>query len=263
MIDLASIRNASFTLTPTGYNPEEVDRFLADLADQLAALESRHPVSPPPFAPFEAPLPIVEQPPAPAPFAPLQQRPEADLHGLRRAIDATIEALEAFVRNELAAVKAASELEIDDIHRERERLLEEAAETARVHLDEARIRGEGILAEARRDGDEMRRRVEAELQLERDRFEQALADRNVQGQARIAELLAGAEERRRHADELVANAKHVQSQILASLESARASIGMAAPDFHAHAQPFGRPPFDAEPPVRPYQNDPGASDAAA
>ena len=36
MIDLASIRNASFTLTPTGYNPEEVDRFLADLADQLA-----------------------------------------------------------------------------------------------------------------------------------------------------------------------------------------------------------------------------------
>ena len=37
MIDLASIRNASFTLTPTGYNPEEVDRFLADLADQLEA----------------------------------------------------------------------------------------------------------------------------------------------------------------------------------------------------------------------------------
>ena len=36
MIDLASIRNASFTLTPTGYNPEEVDRFLSDLADQLA-----------------------------------------------------------------------------------------------------------------------------------------------------------------------------------------------------------------------------------
>ncbi len=36
MIDLASIRNASFTLTPTGYNPEEVDRFLPDLADQLA-----------------------------------------------------------------------------------------------------------------------------------------------------------------------------------------------------------------------------------
>jgi len=37
MIDLASIRNASFTLTPTGYNPEEVDRFLGSIADQLAA----------------------------------------------------------------------------------------------------------------------------------------------------------------------------------------------------------------------------------
>jgi DivIVA domain-containing protein len=36
MVDPASIRNASFTLTPTGYNPEEVDRFLGDLADDLA-----------------------------------------------------------------------------------------------------------------------------------------------------------------------------------------------------------------------------------
>ena len=33
MIDPASIRTASFSLTPTGYNPEEVDRFLAELAD--------------------------------------------------------------------------------------------------------------------------------------------------------------------------------------------------------------------------------------
>ncbi len=45
MIDLASIRNASFTLTPTGYNPEEVDRFLADLADQLAEELSNTPVA--------------------------------------------------------------------------------------------------------------------------------------------------------------------------------------------------------------------------
>src|SRR4051794_909445 len=35
MVDPASIRNASFSLTPTGYNPEEVDRFLGDLADDL------------------------------------------------------------------------------------------------------------------------------------------------------------------------------------------------------------------------------------
>ena len=48
MVDLASIRNASFTLTPTGYNPEEVDQFLADLADQLSEM----PVA-------EAPEPVV------------------------------------------------------------------------------------------------------------------------------------------------------------------------------------------------------------
>ena len=46
MIDLASIRNASFTLTPTGYNPEEVDRFLADLADQLAESHEAAPAAP-------------------------------------------------------------------------------------------------------------------------------------------------------------------------------------------------------------------------
>ena len=35
-IDLAEVRNASFSLTPTGYNPEEVDQFLGSIADQLA-----------------------------------------------------------------------------------------------------------------------------------------------------------------------------------------------------------------------------------
>ena len=43
MVDLASIRNASFSLTPTGYNPEEVDRFLNDLADN--GLESANPAA--------------------------------------------------------------------------------------------------------------------------------------------------------------------------------------------------------------------------
>ncbi|MDX6546748.1 MAG: DivIVA protein, partial [Gaiellales bacterium] len=37
MVDLASIRNASFSLTPTGYNPEQVDRFLGELADGAVA----------------------------------------------------------------------------------------------------------------------------------------------------------------------------------------------------------------------------------
>ena len=36
-IDLSRVRNASFALTPTGYNPEEVDQFLGSIADQLAA----------------------------------------------------------------------------------------------------------------------------------------------------------------------------------------------------------------------------------
>ena len=36
-IDLAAVRNASFTLTPTGYNPEEVDHFLGSIADQLSS----------------------------------------------------------------------------------------------------------------------------------------------------------------------------------------------------------------------------------
>ncbi|HVG89045.1 MAG TPA: DivIVA domain-containing protein, partial [Gaiellales bacterium] len=39
MVDPASIRNASFTLTPTGYNPEEVDRYLGELADDLGAAD--------------------------------------------------------------------------------------------------------------------------------------------------------------------------------------------------------------------------------
>ena len=49
MIDLASIRNASFSLTPTGYNPEEVDQFLVTLADSqpgsvdLAAVRNVNP----------------------------------------------------------------------------------------------------------------------------------------------------------------------------------------------------------------------------
>src|SRR6187200_2799809 len=64
MIDLASIRNASFTLTPTGYNPEEVDRFLADLADQLEAQPVSIEAAPP--APLSLP---------PTPAAPTSRRP--------------------------------------------------------------------------------------------------------------------------------------------------------------------------------------------
>ena len=44
-IDLAELRNASFSLTPTGYNPEEVDQFLGSIADQLADASSPQPES--------------------------------------------------------------------------------------------------------------------------------------------------------------------------------------------------------------------------
>jgi DivIVA domain-containing protein len=140
MIDLASIRNASFSLTPTGYNPEEVDRFLADLADQLEA----QPIS------IEAqPVSVETGPPAPPPLPSMPEaRSEADLDGLSGAIDRTIGALDAFVQNELAAVRAASDLEVEEIHRERERLLDEAADAARAHRAEAEWEASRIVAAA-------------------------------------------------------------------------------------------------------------------
>src|SRR3954447_4303291 len=149
MIDLASIRNASFTLTPTGYNPEEVDRFLADLADQLAEGLSAAPApepqyeSPQTFAPV--PAPVVE--------LPVSAREPADVDGLRIVIERTIGAMDAFVGNELASLKAATELETEELLHERERMLDEAADAARAHLDETRARAEAILAAARRDGE--------------------------------------------------------------------------------------------------------------
>ena len=228
MIDLASIRNASFTLTPTGYNPEEVDRFLSDLADQLAESLSE------PAAPQYEPNPQFDikpahQPePAYEPAAPAQREP-ADVDGLRLTIERTIGAMDSFVANELSTLKSATELETEELLRERERMLDEAGEAARAHLEETRTRAESILAEARRDGESMRARFEGELQADRERFEQALADREAQAQAQVAELLADAERRRREADELVSSANRVQTQVLASLEHARASLAPVAP----------------------------------
>jgi DivIVA domain-containing protein len=231
MIDLASIRNASFTLTPTGYNPEEVDRFLSDLADQLAESLSA------PAAPQYEPNPHFDVEPQDAPepqYAEPQYevslpapREPADLDGLRLTIERTIGAMDSFVANELATLRSATDLETEELLRERERMLEEAGEAARAHLEETRTRAESILAEARRDGEAMRARFEGELQSDRERFEQALAERDAQAQAQVAELLADAEQRRREADELVASANRVQTQVLASLEHARASLAPA------------------------------------
>jgi DivIVA domain-containing protein len=225
MIDLASIRNASFTLTPTGYNPEEVDRFLADLADQLAEGLAAVPA---PEPQYESPQ-IFEAVPAPVVELPVARREPVETEGLRLVIERTIGAMDAFVGNELATLKAATELETEELLHERERMLEEAADAARAHLDETRARAEAILAEARRDGESMRARFDSELQVDRERFEQALADRQAAAQARAAEIVAEAERRREEANELVASANRVQTQVLASLEHARASLSPAAP----------------------------------
>jgi DivIVA domain-containing protein len=222
MIDLASIRNASFTLTPTGYNPEEVDRFLADLADQLEAqpisLEAAPAATPP--APGPAPAP----------------RPEADLDGLGSAIDRTVGALDAFVQNELAAVRAASELEVEEIHRERERLLDEAADAARAHLEEAKARAEGVASQVRADAKE-----------------------------EAAKIVAAAEEKKSQADEMVAAAARVQAQVLGSLESARATLGIQSDGPAAAVHPIesnatAQPEQPADPEADEVRN---ATDAAA
>lgn len=246
MFDLASIRNASFTLTPTGYNPEEVDQFLADLADQLAeevhAAQAAPAVARPDHAELNHAEPeyVESTEPAADVWSPSEPesslptiadlsepvgRPEADLDGLSACIERTISSLDSFVSNELAAVRAASDLEVDEIHRERERLLEEAAAAARAHLDDARVRAERIVVEARGNGDELRRRFEQELAVERDRFEQSLAEREAEGRAAVSRALEEAEDRRREADDVVARANRVQLQVLESLEQARASLG--------------------------------------
>jgi DivIVA domain-containing protein len=223
MIDLASIRNASFTLTPTGYNPEEVDRFLADLADQLEAQPISIEAAPPVSAPVPAPVPT--------------PRPEADLNGLTGAIDRTIGALDAFVQNELTAVRAASELEVEEIHRERERLLDEAADAARAHLEEAKARAEDVASQVRADAEQ-----------------------------EAARIVASAEEKKSQADEMVAAAARVQAQVLGSLESARATLGIpsdvaASADVHPiESNAAAQPERTAEPEADDVRD---ATDAAA
>ena len=223
MIDLASIRNASFSLTPTGYNPEEVDRFLADLADRLA--EGATDVS----TPEQPQIPVQPEPQTQLEEALQAHHESPDVDGLRQTIERTIGAMDAFVANELASLTAATEAETEQLLRERERLLDEAAEAARAHLDETRTRAENMLAEAKRDGDAMRVRFQTELQADRERFEQTLADRDAQAQARVAELIAEAESKRQEAEQVAASATRVQTQVLASLEQARASLTVADP----------------------------------
>ena len=271
-IDLAELRNASFSLTPTGYNPEEVDQFLGSIADQLADAPAPQPE---PFQREEQPVPVyddehrydepaaevehepvaevdhedepeaevedgaqveddaddvyqpvaqveadeqlvpaehddwhqpevaaepgpepelvlvesipdepVGEPPAASlPEAIVAERHHADLGGLSAAVEAAIESLDGFVKNELHNLREVSALEIDDILAERQRLIEDATSVGRRHIDEASAHAEKIVNKARKEGDRMRQQVEQELREERERFEQSLADRDAQAQA--------------------------------------------------------------------------------
>src|SRR6476646_268068 len=287
-IDLAELRNASFSLTPTGYNPEEVDQFLGSIADQLVDApapqperfqheeqpvpvyddeHSHEPVTEAEHEPVaeadheseaevedEAPVehaddvyqpvaeveasddlvpadhdgwhqpeasdepepepelvrvesipdePADEPPVASLPEAVVAERAHADLGSLSAAVEATVELLESFVKNELQNLREVSALEIDDILAERQRLIEDATSVGRRHIDEGSAHAEKSVNKARKEGDRVRQQVEQELREERDRFEQSLADRDAQAQARVAEILDQAEARRHEADELV------------------------------------------------------------
>jgi DivIVA domain-containing protein len=285
-IDLAVVRNASFSLTPTGYNPEEVDRFLAQLADgiespaaepqavqeseeapaqgqeqvfeapaepaeepvaeleqpfeadELEPVAEAHEVEPvaepvaeveaEPVAPAETVQPVGDAPVATLPHITIVERQFGDLGSLQDNVERAVAALQSFVQVELRNVREASVLEFDDVHAERNRLIEEAAEAGRAHIDETNQHAARILAQARHEGDLLRQKVEAELRAEREQFEKALAERDAQAQARVAEILADAEHRRREADELVASAAQAQAHMLASFEQARSSLIEAA-----------------------------------
>ena len=154
MIDLASIRNASFTLTPTGYNPEEVDRFLADLADQLRGSADVHRAQLPPAAPAPRRLP--------------RPRPEADVDGLPGAIERTIGAMDAFVPNELAAVRPPPSSRSRRSSRARAHA-RRGGNAARAHLEEAKARAEDVASQVRADAEDEAARIVAAAEGRRAR----------------------------------------------------------------------------------------------
>ena len=163
-------------------------------------------------------------------------RPEADIDGLSGAIDRTIGALDAFVQNELAAVRAASDLEVEEIHRERERLLDEAADAARAHLEEAKARAEDVARQMRADAEN-----------------------------EAARIVAAAEDKKSQADEMVAAAARVQAQVLGQLESARATLGIpsdvaTSAEVHPIEQAAAQPEQTVDPEADEVRD---ATDAAA
>ena len=75
-IELAELRNASFSLTPTGYNPEEVDQFLGSIADQLADAPAPQPE---PFQREEQPVPVYDDERGFEPAADVEPEPVAEV----------------------------------------------------------------------------------------------------------------------------------------------------------------------------------------
>jgi DivIVA domain-containing protein len=308
--DAFDVRNASFSLTPTGYNPEEVDEYLSQIADALSgpgpapaaveepaapqtaeflpapeppavaaappaweaaeAIEAGQPAEPAiaepaaeltgPVTPaeFVEPEPVAAQPaavaavpepavrniepaaaeapvepavsgvpaePVPAVFT---TRPDADLNGLAGAVESTIAALQRFVENELAAVREATTAEVDAIYRERQRLIDEAVETGRQHLDGVRAHADRLLAEANRDRQQAREALASEIGEQRRRFEAELSERRTDIEREAQQILSEAEQIRREAEELRDTAAQAQAHMLASFEHARSALIDAA-----------------------------------
>jgi len=202
-VDLAHLRNASFSLTPTGYNPEEVDEFLGSIADQLAA----------------APAPLSEQ-----------VEPESSAH----------ETDEAEEQHQTAPVAEHEPAGWAD-HEAHDGAVAEPAEEAEVVAEHAPDQEHPVAAEehhveaeAEHYGDdhaaaEEQQHVAAEQQPE---FEPVAVephdDEPAHEEAPIAEVLGGAEARRREADELLATAADAQAAMLASFDQARTSLIQAA-----------------------------------
>jgi vacuolar-type H+-ATPase subunit H len=139
-----------------------------------------------------------------------------------------IRSLQSFVANELAAVRTASTQEVEDIHRERARLIEEAANAADEHLVQTRDHADRILQSAKDEGERIRREAEREVESKREAFERELSERESQADRRANQILGEAEQRRHEADELYASASQAQAHMLASFEQARTALIEAA-----------------------------------
>ena len=130
-------------------------------------------------------------------------------------VDGLVRALQSFVSNELAAVRTASTQEVEDIHRERARLIEEAANAADEHLVQTRDHADRILENAKAEGERIRSEAQREAESKREALERELSERESHTERRANQILGEAEQRRHEADELYASASQAQAHMLA------------------------------------------------